>query len=264
MPWCPKCNSEYEKGVEYCKQCQVDLVENLEDYVEYVPLVKIDPITAEGLIEYLNYSKIQDYKVEEKEDGLEISVNKNDLKQATTHLSVYIYNLKKAAEENEDTYDNDEEKLKEYETTPILDGDKINDLRTSGITYYVLGAGILAFTYLNMRNTLNIINPILEGVFLFAGVALFGLGHVTMKKIPHIEKSVAEVEDKLEEMVLWYENNHSLDRFYDEKKINVEQYDEGALYFVVLDIIKADLQEQFPEVKVTLVNNAAEEIYSRL
>lgn len=263
MPWCPKCKSEYEKGVVFCKQCQIDLVENLEDYVEYKPLVRIDPATAEGLIEYLNYSGILDYKIEEEEEALNISVNKKDFEQAAKHLSVYVYNLKKAAEENEDTYE-DAEKMKEYDTSTVLDTDKISDLRTSGITYYILGGIILVFTYLNMRNTINIINPILEGVFLFAGIALFGLGHVTMKKIPQIEETVTKVQDQLEEMINWYENAFSLDSFYETKEIDVNQYDEGALYFVALDTIKADLQKQFPEADLTLINSAAEDIYYKI
>lgn len=266
MPWCPKCKSEYEKGVEVCKQCQVDLIDNLEDYVEYVPLVEIDPQTAEGLIEYLNYSGIQDYKVDEKEDCLEISVNKKDLKRAKTHLSVYVYNLKQATDEDTDTYENEisEETEKEYETSTMLDGDKVKGLRSSGITYYVLGAGILAFTYFNMKNILNVINPAIEGIFLFAGISLVGLGYITFKKIPDAQVIVAEVQDKVEAMISWYENSYSLDKFYEEKNINTDEHDEGAIYYVILDIIKADLLQQFPEEDTILINNAAEEIYSKI
>jgi hypothetical protein len=115
-----------------------------------------------------------------------------------------------------------------------------------------------------MRDTLTIINPILEGIFLFGGIALLGLGHVTMKKIPHLQEAVAEVQDKVGEMVSWYENTYPLDNFYEYKAIKIDEHDEGALYFVVLDTIKDDLQKQFQDVEMPLINHAAEEIYLKL
>lgn len=31
MPWCPKCKSEYRKDIKRCDQCDIDLVEKLEN-----------------------------------------------------------------------------------------------------------------------------------------------------------------------------------------------------------------------------------------
>ncbi|HEY5586109.1 MAG TPA: DUF2007 domain-containing protein [Ruminiclostridium sp.] len=31
MPWCPKCRSEYEQGIKICKDCEIELVEQLDE-----------------------------------------------------------------------------------------------------------------------------------------------------------------------------------------------------------------------------------------
>lgn len=267
MPWCPKCKSEYEKGVEYCKQCQVDLVEDLETYVEYVPLTEMDEKTANRFIEYLIYSGIKDYKTEEKDESIQISVDKKELKNASKHLNVFVYNLRQEAEENEkeSTEADNTEAQTEYVTSEMLEVDKVKEYKVSAWTYYILGGGILLFDYLNMRGTLNNINPILEGIFLFIGIAFVGLGYVTMKKIPDIEETVTQAQDRVAEMIEWYESNHNFESFYEEKNIDKNQSDEGAIYYEAIDAIKADLTEQFPEIEdMALINKAAEEIYSKL
>ena len=31
MPWCPVCKNEYREGIKFCAECQVELVERLEE-----------------------------------------------------------------------------------------------------------------------------------------------------------------------------------------------------------------------------------------
>ncbi|WP_339063472.1 hypothetical protein [Tepidibacillus marianensis] len=43
MPWCPKCESEYREGFKRCKDCDVDLVEQL-DIAEQTHDLELEPI----------------------------------------------------------------------------------------------------------------------------------------------------------------------------------------------------------------------------
>ena len=35
MPWCPVCKNEYREGYTHCNDCDVDLVDSLEEVREY-------------------------------------------------------------------------------------------------------------------------------------------------------------------------------------------------------------------------------------
>lgn len=53
--FCPKCRSEYEKGITFCKQCQTDLVDTLppEDELVYRELTTVFTTGDEGTIQII-------------------------------------------------------------------------------------------------------------------------------------------------------------------------------------------------------------------
>ena len=61
MPWCPKCKNEYIAGITICKDCNVPLVESLDDDIKltHVPLIYLDEEPAKRLVDFLKYSDIQ-------------------------------------------------------------------------------------------------------------------------------------------------------------------------------------------------------------
>ncbi len=58
MPWCPQCKQEYQEGYTTCKDCKIDLVENLEEAaVEFVPFFQADDEKiARKLASFFEYS----------------------------------------------------------------------------------------------------------------------------------------------------------------------------------------------------------------
>ncbi len=59
MPWCPKCNAEYQEGFTVCSDCGVELVENLEEEEILVPFFQAeDKRIADKLASFYQYSNM--------------------------------------------------------------------------------------------------------------------------------------------------------------------------------------------------------------
>lgn len=59
MPWCPKCNAEYQDGFTECSDCGVALVDSLEEDVELVPFFQAESKKlADKLVSYFQYSNL--------------------------------------------------------------------------------------------------------------------------------------------------------------------------------------------------------------
>ncbi|PKM50337.1 MAG: hypothetical protein CVV02_11960 [Firmicutes bacterium HGW-Firmicutes-7] len=267
MPWCPKCKSEYEKGVLSCVECKVELVDDLAKHVNYVSLVKLDASIVKGVVEYLAYSGVNDYQLNQEEQTCEVLVNEKDVKKASKHLNVYLYNLQKEAMEQEDLNESEEliPKVQDERLDDVYSNEsKLKEMRSSATTFFVFGGAILLFDLLNIVNILKVVSGLSEGIMLIIGVGFIVLGIITLKKIPSIEEKVNAISDNVGEMVSWYENTNNMDQFYENKKIDITEHDEGALYFVALEEIKEGLIKQFPEQKEAFINLAADEIYSKI
>lgn len=59
MPWCPNCKSEYQEGYTICSDCQVELVDNLEQEILLVPFFQSDDKKiADKLASFFQYSNM--------------------------------------------------------------------------------------------------------------------------------------------------------------------------------------------------------------
>lgn len=59
MPWCPKCNAEYQQGFTVCSDCNVALVDSLEEEIELVPFFQADDKKiADKLASFFQYSDL--------------------------------------------------------------------------------------------------------------------------------------------------------------------------------------------------------------
>lgn len=263
MPWCPSCESEYDDHVTRCKQCDVDLVEDLEQVVHYQKLVEIDESELEGAIEYLKYSGFEDVKIEEAGDHFDLLVPIEDTKEALKHIRVYFYNLEQEKADNEP--DEVKDLPKEYETDTQANASKIKEMRSSASSFIAIGGLLLIFSVLNLLGILKVMG---SSMYLYGSlivsIGFIVIGLMTLKKIPTYEAEITEIEDKIGEMVAWYQENYTLENFYQIKNIDPTQFDEGALYFAAIDVIKGELKGQFEAVEQGLINGAAEAIFSKV
>lgn len=59
MPWCPNCKSEYQEGYTVCSDCQVELVDSLEQEEPLVPFFQSDDKKiADKLASFFQYSNM--------------------------------------------------------------------------------------------------------------------------------------------------------------------------------------------------------------
>ncbi|MDD5934862.1 MAG: hypothetical protein PUC65_04735 [Clostridiales bacterium] len=84
MPWCPKCKTEYKKGVIVCVDCGSELVDEQPEMYEYSKLCTLEKEeVAKKLIKYFEFSNIYShYNYEEAELGYVVYVRDDEMKQA--------------------------------------------------------------------------------------------------------------------------------------------------------------------------------------
>lgn len=264
MPWCPECESEYDDHVTRCKQCDVDLVEDLKEVVRYEKFAEVDESDLKKVLEYLKYSGFEDIQTQEDLEHINLLAPVEQVKGALKHLRIFFYNLEKEKAQ-EDESEETQAEVVEYETDRERNASKIKEMRSSASSFMVIGGLLLIFGLLNLIGTLKVLDSkmYLYGI-LIIGVGFLLIGYYTLKKIPTYQTEITEREALIKEMVNWYQESNDLDNFYQSKNIDPSQIDEGALYFQAVDVIKAELIERFDSYEQALVNGAAEEIFSKI
>lgn len=93
MPWCPKCNAEYQDGFTECSDCGVALVDNLEENVELVPFFQAeDKKIAEKLVSYLKYSNLpSELSFDEENQVFVVSIAPNMEKHARKLYQAFYF-----------------------------------------------------------------------------------------------------------------------------------------------------------------------------
>ena len=262
MAWCPVCKSEYEDNVKICAECGVELKENLEEAVHYLPLVLLPTEEPDNLIKYLTYLQL-DYQIEEDEEkGSMIMIREDQFETALSYVKVYATEkMKEKIDEGDfDAYE------PEYAANQSIDmSTKVKELKSSAFSFAAVGILLIIFFALNAMDILTLIRSnTYNYFFILIGAAFFIVGMVTYKKVPAIEETTDELLKTKEAIIEWFFSNFDHSSYFADKQINVEGYDEGSLYFAVVDRIKEDIQAQFTEADRSLQNAAADEIYQRL
>lgn len=88
MPWCPKCKNEYREGITTCSDCNVPLVEDLNEVVsddKKLVFTTEHKEKTDDFIKYLAYSGIHSYSVEPDENEFiwSLYVAEDDYKKAS-------------------------------------------------------------------------------------------------------------------------------------------------------------------------------------
>ena len=263
MPYCPKCKSEYEMTVEVCPICTEELVEDLENHVYFVPVMEMDSEVIEDAIEFLKYSGIKDIKTEEKDDFSLIFVDEKRKKEASQLLNGYIYNLQKLKKEEELEDISDETIVDDEET--LISEIKIQEMKSSASSFLILGALITIFAAMNVFKIMPMIeSEFVKTLVLVVGVLLIILGNKSNKKAEVMTGKRLDQEQHISDMVSWYEDSFKLENFFEANGIDCNEYDEGALYFKAVDLMKDELRIKYPNESNGRISSAAEKIYAIL
>lgn len=260
MQYCPKCKEEYEDGVEMCVDCEIPLVPNLEDYTYMKDLVRVKINDSEDMIKYLEYSGITNYEKEAEGDTYLLKVAQEDYEKAVMYLNVYV---REHMEEDdiEDFY------LDEYVTEEVDAEGKVEDMRSTVLTFGIVGAGVLIIAILNWFDIVMIRGfnkPMLTVVFGLLGIGFMIIAYRTQAKIGETAETETSKEDEIQSMVESYKVKQPLDNFYKSQKLQVDGLDEGALYFLVFDVLKKDVKKMYPEAADAIVNTVVERLYDEI
>lgn len=260
MPWCPKCKNEYEEHVEICVDCKIELVPNLNDYTYMKELIKVKKDDSEELLRYLEYSGVLHIESEEIEENLVVSVGAEEFEKALTYLKVYIH--ENMEEVNEEDYYFDE-----YETEIEDTTGKIDDMKSTIYTFGIVGIGIILVAMLNYFDILQIkaFNKVTLTLLLGGmGIMFLFIAIKTKNDMASVSEKSEDKDNIILDIVEWYKSKYDLDLFYKKNNIDVNEFDEGALYFAAYDIIKKEIRKHYNEVDEILINKAVEFIYDEL
>jgi hypothetical protein len=260
MPWCPKCKTEYEEHIQDCADCEIPLVPNLKDHVYMKDLISVKLQDSEELLEYLEYSGIKDVETIESEENLLVRVGENDYESAVTYLNVFIH--EHMEETNEEDYYFDE-----YTTETIDVETKVSDMKSTVYTFAGVGGLAVVVGILNFIDVVQIKGfdkMMVSSVLILMGLIFVYVAFHTQKGIIVTKEVGGTKEEIIQSMVTRYFEVHKLEDLFSDSTINREDFDEGAHYFAVYDVIKNQVKILFPDKEDILINTACERIYDQM
>lgn len=260
MLYCPKCKTEYEDSAVECSDCKVPLVGDLSKETFMVPLIKVKKPDLEEVLAYLEYSKIEPIEVEEQDGEVLIIVGQEVHEQAMAFMSVYVH--EHMEEDHEDDY-----YFGDYETHIEEKEDKVTEMKSSVLSFGVLGAGMVIVGLLNYLDIISLKGfnkSLITVVLCLVGLAFVGVAIKTKndlsKKLDE-EDVVANQKEALHEA---YRSKYPLTAFYNRNGLDVSEIDEGASFFVMVDLIKQEIQALNMNFDEVTVNTVSEEIYDKI
>ncbi len=290
MKYCPKCKAEYEDTASRCGDCKIDLVWELEQAKIYKPIIEVKKSELNELEKYLEYSKITDYKVEDVEvltdfdpllggqratELVEGAIGEDAIVNDTVRLlvpeedyeNVYKFIAVYAAANMADKDNKDEFYFDEYKTEKVDVEDKVSDLNGTVYSFGILGVGLVLFSGLSFAGVLK--TPF-SGNILFLIVAfLLGISSVfvavnSKKKAQSLSVDVEKKEEKINQIFESFLSKNNVDKYLSKKDIDLSVMDEGAKYFAVFDLIKADILKDFPNEELSIINSVADKFYKKI
>lgn len=279
MPWCPVCKNEYVKGYTRCSDCDVDLVESLDDAPKPIIFGEEAPVTQ--MAEFLKANGIEDafVRYDEKEKAHELYVPNEKIGDAKAMITELL--RRKAAEEEEmeveemDVEEGDEPSEKApdrrkggaYEDKAA----KAEEYKSSAVALIAVGAlglvalvlfwmGVLPFRMYGMGKIM------FTGVmgFMFLVFLIMGFNSIKMYKT---YVGVASKENSLiDDINEFLEANLTKEQVDATLHINDAGADDAMqarLYFTRIEFIKRQLFEAFPDLDMPLADKMADDWYSK-
>ena len=260
MQYCPKCKTEYEDHAKMCVDCDVALVPNLEEHTFMKELVRVKINDSENMIKYLEYSGITNYEKVQEKDTYLLKVAQEDYEKAVTYLNVYIH-------ENMEETDPEDYYMDEYTSVEVDTEATVSDMKSTVWTFGVVGVGILVLAVLNFFDIVPIpgFNKLmLTIVFSVLGVIFVGIAVKTQNGIGHASEQENSKDSEINGMVLGYKDKYSMEKFFKQHKLKTEGLDEGAVYFLVFDVLKKEVKKMYPDAEDTIINTVVERLYDEL
>ena len=264
MPWCPKCRTEYQKGVLLCSDCGATLVEELpeEDDSKVIMIAKREE--AENYYDLLTKFEIERamLKYDMESNLYQVSVPDNQVEKAKKLAIIQKINLK----DDLDNAKTEPEEPIESNHVYVHHSERHQELLSSAYSLLLVGISGLVVVLLSLLEIISLPFPettismmeisvgVLCLIFLVAGLhSLFNARSIA---------KLAKEEDELtSEITLWFKK--SFDNFVIDTDID-ESLSEEIKYFKRCEAMKQIILRSYGNLNEGYLDRLIEELYQYL
>lgn len=203
MPWCPKCKTEYRKGIRRCSDCDTELVDTLPE--ELVCILTLPEETALDLLAYYEYLGV-DYSILEfdKASGqYQVLVPKSkeeDIQKPTADYFLALKSKETAAPPKDPTAASAPFKQKK---------EQLEDVETSASAFLWVGgggmvlivlilAGVIPFPFAASSRILTL--SVMSLLFLF----FLGTGISSLRKLHPLKEEAKQEDTQVNDILSWF------------------------------------------------------------
>ena len=280
MPWCPVCKNEYREGYTHCNDCDVDLVDSLEEGPR--ALIAGAEYDMNRMAELLQAKDVECFvRPGQRKDEFELYVTEEHAERATVYLQSYVQAMMQQQEKERraamgmdvDAEDDADTETPEEQQTPeraALYEDKNNkaeDAKSSAIALLLVGGLGLVFIVLLMLDYLPI-HLFGLGKYLVSGImaAMFlvfiAMGFSSIKTYKKY-LGIAEEEQKNIEQIMDLLAQHMSIEVID-TKLAGEPEEMPQIYYSRLAVIKEFLEAHYGGLEPALLEKLADDWYEEL
>lgn len=280
MPWCPVCKNEYREGYTHCNDCDVDLVDSLEEGPR--ALIAGAEYDMNRMAELLQAKDVECFvRPGQRKDEFELYVTEEHAERATAYLQSYVQAMMQQQEKERraamgmdvDAEDGADTETPEEQQTPeraALYEDKNNkaeDAKSSAIALLLVGGLGLVFIVLLMLDYLPI-HLFGLGKYLVSGImaAMFlvfiAMGFSSIKTYKKY-LGIAEEEQKNIEQIMDLLAQHMSKEVID-TKLAGEPEEMPQIYYSRLALIKEFLETHYGGLEPALLEKLADDWYEEL
>ena len=284
--WCPVCKNEYREGFTHCPDCDVDLVESLDELP--VPVIFGEEDELKEMAAFLQLNGMADVSVsfDEKDKVHELMIRPADKEAVKEMLQAYLQNKAMEQEAAEDEEDSDGQENLSLAADPEEAGgikdvsyvsmrQKAEEFKSSSLALILVGAVGLVFLVALYLDVLPIrlagsARLLICGVMGVLFIAFIAMG-ISSGKSYKRSLALALEEEKLIEAAQEYlrasltkekvEEGAAM-RIPSEMELGGMSRDEA--YFPRLEVIRSALKERFPEMEEPLREKLADDRYTEL
>ena len=280
MPWCPVCKNEYREGYTHCNDCDVDLVDSLEEGPR--ALIAGAEYDMNRMAELLQAKDVECFvRPGQRKDEFELYVTEEHAERATAYLQSYVQAMMQQQEKERraamgmdvDAEDGADTETPEEQQTPeraALYEDKNNkaeDAKSSAVALLLVGGLGLVFIVLLMLDYLPI-HLFGLGKYLVSGImaAMFlvfiAMGFSSIKTYKKY-LGIAEEEQKNIEQIMDLLAQHMSKEVID-TKLAGEPEEMPQIYYSRLALIKEFLETHYGGLEPALLEKLADDWYEEL
>ena len=253
MAWCPKCKEEYEDHIKECADCQVPLVHELKDIeTDRLLIVAKTEEESERAIEFLEYSGINTASViKSEQDDFLVNVHQDDWEEASKFIRGFLVGEKEEVESEDYFFD-------EYTTLDIEENRELTEMKSS--YQALLGIGTIMFG-IGIVSALGIVRVFagnMAYIVIFLGAVFAFAGLYSKKKMEEKKETHEKLQREYDDLYHWYVDQYPLERFEARHKMQLDDIDEGAKYFVIMDLIVKEVATNTQNAKEEMINTVAD------